>query len=104
MIFKSKKPLEVDHSGSAIIDMSFQRDKYIILHGQQIDATMKSNYYKRLDSNNGWSKGRQFRHIGSIPDIIFSQHPEMLKDARLMERYLKSDLGEPFRTVRKDSI
>ena len=101
MIFKSKKLLDVDHSGSAIIDMSFEGDKFIILHGQEIDSTLKSNHYEQMSDNNGWSKGRQFRKIGSIPDIVFSQHPEFLKDPRLTVRWLKSDAGKPFRTVRK---
>lgn len=82
------------------MESELEADKFRILHGQQIDGILEECHaYRKLDGN-GFTDGRNMRKIASIPAIEFTKHPEWAHDTKAMIKWLKSEEGRMYLTVR----
>ena len=56
-------------------------DKIHAYHTEDIAPVLRANYELRKDANNGWSKDRKFRLIGSLTHLgdraVRLHHPEV---------------------------
>lgn len=75
-------------------------DKTIFHHAQNVTPIMEQAHQLREADGNGWSKDRNYRHIGMIPETLFLSNPDWLKDPSLMVKWLKTDEGKQFATVK----
>src|SRR5512139_586462 len=103
MIITTHKKLIEDESqiGAGIIDVSYDKEKFIIIHGQKVNPMLEKAYDLRTHGDNGFTEDRNFRQIGAIPDIEFNKHPEWMHEPDLIKKWLNTDEGFPYRTVNK---
>lgn len=91
----------LDDRGIGIDTATYEGDKFKLLHVQNIEPILKSAHLQRQSDNNGWTDGKRFRKIATIPSLEIVKHPELMSgDAKVMRKYLMSDEGSKFRTVR----
>lgn len=90
---------KINVASHALVGVENKGDKKLFHHVQNITPTLEMCHQMREADGNGWSKERTRRHIGSIPEMIFCQHPEWQKDPNLISEWLKTEEGRPFRTV-----
>lgn len=76
-------------------------DKTIFTHAQNVTPDLEFCHEMRKDTNNGWSRDRNYRHIARIPDTLFLSHPEWMQDPSLITKWLRTDEGKQFATVSK---
>ena len=73
-------------------------------HVQDIAPSLQRAQEIKDFSDNGWTKDRTMRQIGVIPEAEFMQiareNPDIMRDGRELYKYLMSDKGAKFRTVR----
>lgn len=82
-----------------LVSMEDKGDKTIFTHAQNVTPDMEFAHEMRQDSGNGWSKDRNYRHIGRIPETLFLSHPDWMKDPDLILKWLRTDEGKLFATV-----
>lgn len=101
MIIHTSKQLikEQSASGSGLIDIKADGEKYIFLHGQEVTPILAKAYDIRKWSDNGWTEDRNFRQVGAVPEIEFVKHPEWTHEPGLIIKWLNTDEGQPYRTV-----
>lgn len=97
MIFPSDRTVLYD------VEETYKHVKYS--HGQDIGPALQKIENLRLhDPQNGMSTGRQFQHVASIPEIAFmvllQESPEVLKDSKAMDKWLRTDIGRQFKVAR----
>jgi hypothetical protein len=85
-----------------------QEQGLIIHHEQDVEPLLDENHADRTSGNNGYSQGRTWRRIGSIPNIFIDQHMRetginLLDGSPESQRELKKILQNnyKFRTVEK---
>lgn len=98
MIIRKKIELPEDN---ALIEMHKVGDGVVFRRVMDVSGALERAKSMREYSNNGWTKGKQFRHVGCIPASVFVQHPEFTNDPDLLIKFLKSEQGAPYRTVTK---
>ena len=97
LLTTSKKIQPID---GTLVDYSEEGDKFQMIHMQHVDPLFKQNREER--KHDPKTVGRaNWRKIGSIPALLLTQHPEWLENPKLMEKFLSSSEGEPYRTVRR---
>lgn len=78
-------------------------DKLKFNHMQDVDPVMEEVQAIKMFSDNGWTKERNFRQIGHIPEghewWLRKHKPEIFKDMKALKRWLMSEEGRPWRTV-----
>ncbi len=66
-----------------LIEAKYKDDKIIATHGYDPGPLMAYNQEMRKDSSNGWSKGKNLRHIARVDaealDDYGKKHPEWLQ-------------------------
>ena len=90
---------KINVASHALMGVENKGDKKLFHHVQNITPTLEMCDEMRHADGNGWSKGKTRRHIGSIPEMIFIQHPEWQSDPSLIAKWLKTEEGKPFTTV-----
>jgi hypothetical protein len=95
-----------DRNAEVVID--YDKDEFNIRRFEDITPILKFNYEMRKDETqrNGFSKSRDLRWIGRIPQALFIEHYRKYPEARdpsgnYWAEFLKKDENEPFRTVPK---
>ena len=58
-------------------------DKTIITNFEDIEPIFEQTYEAKKLNNNGFSKGRSMRYLGSIPLSTLVKHPELYDDNEL---------------------
>lgn len=109
MIIRSQKKDQIvyDDKGAAVV-VDYKNDKFQVRRFENIDPILKFNYEMRKDENqqNGFSRDRDLRWIGRIPQAVFIEHYRKYPEARdpsgnYWAEFLKKDENEVFRTVPK---
>lgn len=91
-------------TGNGLVSTEYEGDKFKFTHAEDVGELAKYCYEVRKESNNGFSKERQFRRIASIPVLAWY---ELLKKCggnvtdKDIRDYLRSEEGEMFKTVNK---
>ena len=90
---------------SEIIDAEETADHLIVTHGQDIgDHLQMCHQLREHDTQNGISGLRHFQHVASLPDIVAmmleKEKPEVMRDAKALSKWLKTDEGKLFRVSR----
>lgn len=79
-------------------------DHEIITHMARVDPVMAAAYEAREWSDNGWTQDRTMRQIAFIPPIVaqrlMKEKPEVMKCGKTMKRWLSSDEGREWLTVK----
>lgn len=74
-----------------IWDESKQKFKLVVI--ADYTPYVKENYFQRMQTDNGFSKKRTLRKIGSIPiDVLISMKEkgyEILRDGKKLKKFLK---------------
>lgn len=83
-----------------LIGVENKGDKKLFHHVQNVTPEMEFCHQMREAPGNGFSKGRQQRQIGHIPEMLFLEHPEWVKDPRTLAKWLTTEEGKPFCTVK----
>ena len=99
MIIKSR--IEPLPEGYGILDARYDGDNLLLKHAEHIDPILKEAAMLRDFSDNGFTKDRNFRQIGTVPGIEFVRHPEWNHDPGLIRKWLMTEEGRPYRTVTK---
>ncbi len=73
---------------------------------QYVDHIKEAVKFIRENSDNGFSKEREFQHVAKIPDYVFNKNAHIFApDGRLDEKaffkWLNSDEGIPYRVPDK---
>jgi hypothetical protein len=84
---------------SEIVHAKFDGDKLKILQVEDTTDIQHNAYIDRQLDNNGFTDGRQFRKIATIPETVMAEHPEFKHDRRALNLWLQNE-GAAFRTVR----
>ena len=76
-----------------------------VLYGQEIGPHFDMCNQLRLhDEQNGMSRERHYQHLASIPEIavmvLMQERPEVFRDSKEFEKWLKTDVGKEFRVSR----
>ena len=88
-----------------IIDIKKTNKGDVITQASTLDGLMLHCQRMRKDVNNGFSKKRKFRVVAEIPELTFMAHrDEWMRDPESQKRWLRSEEGEPFLFVKKNSI
>lgn len=82
-----------------LMSIETEGNKMLFNHIQNVTPDLEFCEQMRNTDGNGFSDGRQQRHIGRVPDLIFCQHPEWNDDPSLVAKWLNTEEGRPFRTV-----
>lgn len=90
---------KINVASHALVGVENKGDKKLFHHIQNITPTLEMCSEMRNADGNGWSKEKTRRHVGSIPEMIFLQHPEWTQDPRLITKWLKTEEGKMFATV-----
>ena len=64
------------------------KDKLHLTHVRDIEPIFAKTAEARKLNNNGFSKGRNFRYLGTIPLMTLLNNPELADDAKL-KKYLR---------------
>lgn len=94
MIIKAPKSTQ-----TGLYDIKETGDSLEFSHIENITPAMERAAEVRKNSNNGWTEGKGFRHIASVPPSEFFKHPEWAEDKDALIKWLKTDYGSLFRTV-----
>lgn len=93
---------------NAQVVLEYKKDMYQIRRFENIDPILKFNYEMRKDEAhyNGFSRGRDLRWIGRIPQALFIEHYRKYPEARdpsgtYWADFLSKSENEMFRTVPK---
>lgn len=88
--------------------LEYEGDNYKIRRFEDIDPILRFNYEMRKDEvhQNGFSRDRDLRWIGRIPQALFIQHWRQYPEARdprgtYWADFLRKSENEVFRTVPK---
>ena len=84
-----------------ILRAKYEGEKFKIQHGELIQPIQEDAQIIKEHTDNGWTDERNFRQIASIPSLVFMQHPEFLHDDIALRRWLRSEEGSRYTTVRK---
>ena len=84
-----------------ILRAKYEGEKFKIQHGELIQPIEADVQDIREHTDNGWTDEKNFRQIASIPSLVFMEHPEFLHDDLALRRWLKTEEGRRYRTVRK---
>lgn len=94
MIIKTNKNIE------GLAKIEYEKDNFIFTHAQNITPSLEQAHLLREFGNNGWSTDKNYRRIATIPSIEFVRHPEWAQDTEQIIKWLKSEDGKPYRTVK----
>jgi len=94
MIIKAPKG-----SPTGLYDIKSNGEKLEFSHIEEITPVLERVADVRKNSDNGWTEGKGFRHIASIPACEFVRHPELAYDHKALIKWLKTEYGSLFRTV-----
>ena len=94
MIVKAKNARE------GLWKTEYKGDQMIMTHAEHVSPIMQRAKDVFDTSDNGWTQDRTMRQIGCIPSSILLKHPEWMQEPALLKRWLMSDEGSPYRTVR----
>lgn len=79
---------------TGLLDIQYEGDKIKYTHVQQLDnAQEELAMMEAASSPDGFSKDRTLRYIGTIPAIIWLQHPEFMHDTKALNKWLQSEEG-----------
>lgn len=89
-----------------LAQVTYKGDKFQFLHVQNVDPTMKHAQKLRKAENNGWTDDRSMRLVAKIPELVFFANPQLVEPSGRINRaelrkFLRSPMGERFRTVDK---
>lgn len=94
-----------DKGAQTVIDYN-NKDQYRVRRFEDTTDLLKFNYEMRKDEThqNGFSRDREWRWIGRIPQATFIEHYRKYPEARdpngkYWEEFLKKSENEVFRTV-----
>ena len=77
-------------------------DNMLFNHVFDYTDEMKTAQKFRKNNDGNWSDDREMRLIGHIPagavQILMKTKPEVLKDAKLLKKWIYSEEGQAFRT------
>lgn len=86
----------------------FEGHKIVSFHSEAVDEILRSNYEARKDPNNGWSRGRNFRHVAELSPLAYlaalQKYPDIeARDKPAQNAAWRRVLGDPefalYRTV-----
>lgn len=101
MIIKSKYTTDE----CQIIDVQKSNKGDVITQAAPLDGLMMHCSQMRKNVKNGFTIGRNLRVIAEIPELTFIQHSDSwLRDPEAQKRWLRSEEGEPFLFVKRNSI
>lgn len=92
------------------VDVKEENGNLVLTRAVNVEPVLEANYHARKDLQNGWSKDRSYRRIGSIDFDVWNElikrHPEIvcgdsLERDRLILKWLNSDEGRQWKTVDK---
>ena len=88
---------------------TYDGDEFTMHHVQPTLSVKKEAYELRQHGDNGWTDGRNFRHIAHIPALdaikIEAKIPGVFGDDRkALNGWLKTVEGEDYLTVKKNTI
>ena len=70
-----------------IIKAKFEKDKFEFTHAQDMKPVMEyADILRKNGTNNGYSKDRNYRHIGEIPTLLYHEY---------LQKYPELLMGEP---------
>jgi len=88
MIFKG------DGNDTGLLSVESEKDQFKFTHIQRLDdAEEELRMMEAHGSTDGFSKDRTMRYLGTIPAIIWLEHPEWQHDDKALMRWLQSDEG-----------
>jgi len=83
-------------------NIQFDGDNMLFNHVFDYSDEMKVAARYRQNNDGNWSDDRELRLIGHIPpgavEILMKTKPEIMKDAKLLKKWIYSDEGQAFRT------
>ncbi len=88
-----------EDSQTGLYRIDSDKDSLEFNHIQNITPVLERAKDVRKESDNGWTEGRGFRHIASIPTCEFVTHPELVYDKKALIKWLKTEYGSMFKTV-----
>lgn len=94
MIIKTHKKI-----ADGIIGAEFEGNNLKVRHIQNITPVMEEAYLERQAGIGEGRKliGDQMERVACIPDIVFAEHPEFMKDMKALKKWLKGE-GSVYRT------
>ncbi len=84
---------------SEIVHAKFVGDKIKALYMQDTTDIQCQAYLDREHGNNGFTEGKHFRKIASIPETVMAEHPEFQHDRHALNMWLENE-GANYRCVR----
>lgn len=82
-----------------VLHAKFEGDKIKVLHGEDTTPIQWQAHLDREFGNNGFTDGKQFRKIASIPETVMAEHPEFQYDRHALNMWLENE-GAAFRCVK----
>jgi len=92
MLFKAK--FKKSHG---LLDVGYEKDKFIFRHVQNVDVIKRRVQRIKHGNEKGWSTGKEFKMIASVPELEFLKHPEWATDEKALYRWLNSDEGRDYK-------
>ncbi len=98
-----------DRAEDTLRGTSFIKDgKYIHHHAQDTSLIQEACNNERQAGNNGFTDDRGFRKIASISPLdavrLQAERPGFFNSPEMIKEWLKSEEGERFLTVKRNSI
>ena len=84
-----------------ILNAYTEGDKFVINHAQNIDPILQDCHKQRLHSDPHDFNFGEFEKIATIPEAEFLKHPEWKTCPNELEKWLRSDRGQQYRTSRR---
>ena len=89
-------------------ETTIKGDTYSHHHAQLVTNIQKEAYAIREHSDNGFTKDRTMRQIGHIPALdaarLQVERPGIFAHEEIMNEWLKSEEGEKYLTVKRNSF
>jgi hypothetical protein len=103
MLIRKQKEPNIIHAKAreGLWEAKLGKEKFKFKHAQNVTPILEFAHQMREHSSNGFTKDKGMRMIGYIPELELAKHPEWLKDPNEIVKWLKTDEGAPYRTVKK---
>jgi hypothetical protein len=92
--------MDVGKQETKIIDAHYEGDNLVVKQAEYVAPAQWDAYCDREYGNNGWTEGKNFRKIATIPASILHEHPEFQYDRRALNHWLQN-AGAPYSSVKK---
>ena len=100
--------IDDDRAEETLRGMSFSGNEYTHHHIQDTSLIQETCHELRQDSNNGFTDKKGFRKIATIAPLdavrLQAERPGFFSSPEMIKEWLKTEDGERFLTVKRNSI